>query len=231
MPIGLIIDCSGVFIGGLIGSRLKRFLKKDFTETMTMICGFFSMAIGIRSIVGTNDMTAPVLAIILAFILGYAVNLEKNIQHGVLSVFKKIRIGGAGMDMSLFCTSVSLFCCSAVGWYGSMLESVSGEHTILFTKAIMDSVTAAILAASLGGSVSLIAVFQFVIFLCFFIFGHVIQPLCSPEMILDFSACGGLIAFANGFRMAKLKELPVLNLMPALLIILPLSALWRQLAG
>lgn len=232
MPIGVIIDCLGVFIGGLIGAAIGHSLPEKLKTPMTVILGFFSMAIGIRSIVATNDMTAPILAIIIAFIIGTTINLEGNLQNGIISLVRKARIPGQDqMDISLFSSAISIFCCSAVGWYGSMLESVSGDHTILFTKAVMDAVSAAILASSLGAVVSMISIFQFIIFMSFFCFGRVINPLCTSEMILDFSACGGLIALMNGFRMSKVKEIPVLNMLLGLLLVLPLSALWRTIVG
>ena len=45
--------------------------------------------------------------------------------------------------------------------------------------------------------------------------------------MLDFKACGGLITLATGFRVAKIKNLPVVNLIPALILVFPISWFWH----
>ena len=40
----------------------------------------------------------------------------------------------------------------------------------------------------------------------------------------DFKACGGFIMLATGFRMIKVKMLPIADMVPAM--IMPISALW-----
>jgi uncharacterized membrane protein YqgA involved in biofilm formation len=50
-------------------------------------------------------------------------------------------------------------------------------------------------------------------------------------MIADFSACGGLILLATGFRIAEIKNFAVANMLPALFLVLPISALWARFVG
>ena len=46
-------------------------------------------------------------------------------------------------------------------------------------------------------------------------------------MIGDFSACGGMIQFLNALRMAKIKNPPVADYMPALALVFFISAWWK----
>ena len=45
-------------------------------------------------------------------------------------------------------------------------------------------------------------------------------------MIGDFKACGGVLLLATGFRMLKLKEFPIADMIPAMALVMPLSSLW-----
>lgn len=48
-------------------------------------------------------------------------------------------------------------------------------------------------------------------------------------MFADLSACGGILTMAAGFRVSKIKSVPLVDLMPALILVMPFSALWSSL--
>ena len=45
-------------------------------------------------------------------------------------------------------------------------------------------------------------------------------------MLADFRACGGMIMLATGFRIIKVKMFPVADMIPAMLIVMPISWGW-----
>ncbi len=45
-------------------------------------------------------------------------------------------------------------------------------------------------------------------------------------MINDFKACGGFLMLATGFRMVKLKNFPTADMIPAMVLIMPMSCFW-----
>ena len=42
----------------------------------------------------------------------------------------------------------------------------------------------------------------------------------------DFKACGGFIMLSTGFRMIKVKMFPIADMVPAMILVMPISALW-----
>ena len=42
----------------------------------------------------------------------------------------------------------------------------------------------------------------------------------------DFKACGGFIMLATGFLMIKVKMFPIADMVPAMILVMPISALW-----
>ena len=130
--------------------------------------------------------------------------------------------------MSLMVTATVLFCASGTGIYGSLDEGMSGDITILVSKSILDFFTAAIFAASLGYAVSIIAIPQFIIFFILFLLARFILPFTTPSMISDFKACGGFLMLATGFIMVKLKMFPIAEMIPAMILVMPLSWLWSD---
>lgn len=53
-------------------------------------------------------------------------------------------------------------------------------------------------------------------------------PLTTPTMINDFKACGGVILLATGFRIMKVKDFPIADMIPAMILIWPISWLWTN---
>ena len=133
---------------------------------------------------------------------------------------------GTADNSAVLVTALVLFCASGTGIYGSIVAGMTGDHSILLAKSILDFATALIFACSLGIVVSLIAVPQFLIFMALYLLAGMIYPLCTPGMINDFKACGGILLLATGFRMIKVKEFPVADMMPAMVLALPVSYLW-----
>ena len=115
---------------------------------------------------------------------------------------------------------------SGTGIYGTIVSGMNGDHSILISKSILDLPTAMIFACSLGVVVAFIAVPQLVIFMLLFMLAGVIYPMTSPSMINDFKACGGVLLLATGFRMIKVKMFPVAGMIPAMVLVMPVSWLW-----
>lgn len=131
-------------------------------------------------------------------------------------------------NSAVLVTALVLFCASGTGIYGAIVSGMTGDHSILLAKSILDFATALIFACTLGIVVSLIAVPQFLIFMALYLLAGVIYPLCTTAMINDFKACGGILLLATGFRMIRVKEFPVADMIPAMALALPVSYLWTN---
>lgn len=74
--------------------------------------------------------------------------------------------------------------------------------------------------------VAAVALPQCVIFLAIFAAAKFIFPLTTPDMIADFKACGGFLLLATGFRIAKIHNFPVADMIPAMVLVMPVSWFW-----
>ncbi|MGL4213611.1 MAG: DUF554 family protein, partial [Morganella morganii] len=50
----------------------------------------------------------------------------------------------------------------------------------------------------------------------------------TPAMMADFTAAGGVLLIATGLRICGIKMFAVINLLPALVLVMPLSLLWSS---
>ena len=234
MPIGIIVNALSVVIGGIVGNVVGSRLSGRIIESMNTVFGACAMAMGISSIVLMTNMPAVMLSVILGTCIGLAIRLGEKISACGLLMEKAISRFYKGKGESdeeykkQLVTAIVLFCASGTGIYGSIVSGMTGEHSILLAKSILDIATSLIFACSLGLVTSFIAIPQFIIFMLLFVFANVIYPYCSPSMINDFKACGGILLLATGFRMIRVKDFPVADMIPAMVIAMPISHIWTS---
>ena len=234
MPIGVIINTVAIFLGGIAGALLGDKLPEKYKEQLNLIFGLCSMGMGISSIVLMKYMPAVVFALIIGTIVGFVFKLGDKVyelcsklQKVMIRIVPKKETNMSETEfLATLITVIVLFCSSGMGIYGSLSEGMTGDSSLLITKSILDFFTAAIFACNLGYIVSLIAVPQFVIFTTLFLSASFIVPLTTPDMIADFKACGGFLMVAAGFRILKLKMFPVVDMIPAMILVMPFSWFW-----
>ena len=234
MPIGVIINTVAIFLGGIAGALLGDKLPEKYKEQLNLIFGLCSMGMGISSIVLMKYMPAVVFALIIGTIVGLIFNLGDKVyelcsklQKVMIRIVPKKETNMSETEfLATLITVIVLFCSSGMGIYGSLSEGMTGDSSLLITKSILDFFTAAIFACNLGYIISLIAVPQFVIFTTLFLSASFIVPLTTPDMIADFKACGGFLMVAAGFRILKLKMFPVVDMIPAMILVMPFSWFW-----
>lgn len=227
--IGVIVDCLAVVLGGLLGTWAGRALSDDFKEKMNMIMGLGSITLGVPSLALVANLPAVVFAVVAGTALGLAVRLGGWIDRGagcLQRAASRLLGGRQGGNDALLVTAIVLFCASGTGIYGCLAAGMTGDSSILISKAILDLFTAMIFACTLGAVTSLVALPQLAVFALLLACAKLILPLATPDMIADFKACGGCLIIATGFRILKLKEFPIADMLLAMVLVMPLSWAW-----
>lgn len=238
MPIGILVNSCAIFAGGILGNFFRERITDEFKDKLNLIFGICAMSMGVSSVVLMEYMPAVVFAVILGTMTRMFLHLGERIQKAAGGLeklagrFQKSERKMPGEEFtSTLITVIVLFCASGTGIYGSLISGMSGDHSILIAKAILDLFTAMIFACSLGNVVALVSIPQFLIFFVLFLAAQVIFPLTTPSMLQDFKACGGILMLATGFRMIKVKMFPTADMIPAMILVMPCSWLWSFISN
>ena len=232
--IGIITNVLAVAVGGVLGMLFGHKLSQDFITKLTSVLGVCAIGMGISSITLMENMPTVILAVVLGTSIGLPLHLGEWITRSAALLQRPISKlmgpqsqGGPEQAefLSLMVTGIVLFCASATGLY-SCLDAGMTSATILLSQSILDFFTAVVFACSLGLVTSVIAIPQAIIFLCLFFAARAIFPLTTPTMIADFKACGGFLLIATGLRITKIKDFPIADMLPAMVLVMPLNALW-----
>lgn len=234
MPIGITTDVTVTFAGAVLGCILGSRLSERWKSMLNNTLGIAAMVMGIVLVLRVHTLSAAVLALMVGAVVGEALQVEQRVNVAATAVTAKIMSGTNADEAFLAQVSAALvlFCCGGTGWYGALNEGLTGDGSILITKAILDGITACIFAALLGKIVLCLCVPQLAVYLCLFALSGLVSPYITAEMIADFSAVGGIITLVAGLRLTRIKtDMKVLNLLPGLILAFFISAAWTALIG
>ena len=226
MPIGILVDVTAVILGGIIGDLIKNKLSENLKNQMNNIFGLCAMCMGISTVALMKNLPAVVFSVIIGTLIGLVVHFGAGIQKGAGLVLNKVMKDVSDDVLNLMVTAAVLFSASGTGIYGALDAGMTGNHSVLIAKAILDFFTAVIFACKLGKATAFIGIPQFLVLFGIFSLAKVIIPLCTDVMILDFKACGGFVLVATGLRIMKVKDFPVADMTLAMVLVMPVSYAW-----
>jgi len=231
MPVGIIANVSAVVVGSVIGALLGKKIPQRVESALTMTIGLVAIAVGVRYVVGAVYMGAVALALIFGVVIGELLRLDTAISKTAVKLSRLVTKGTSVNEeaVRLFSIFFVICCFSGLGIYGSLTEGMSGGPEALFIKAILDLATAIIFAAVAGYVLTFIGIPMLAIYLTLFFTARLIFPLMSAGMTADFQACAGAITVAAGLTVLKIKEFRLVNFIPAVILVLPISYFWSIL--
>lgn len=183
MPIGVLTNCAAVLLGGVLGTALGKVLPEDLKDNLPTLFGLCSIGIGINSVIKVSGMTAVVLALLVGFTVGHLLHLEYWTSKFFQKLVHVLHLGGDEIDMDFYITAVALFCCSGFGWYSTLTEGITGDPSLLMSKAVLDGFTAMIFASTLGAAICAIPLPQVVILLLVFGVGKLLAGVLTPPCL------------------------------------------------
>ena len=215
--IGAIVNTLAAVVGGLLGSLLKKGIPERFADLVQKGLALCVLYIGIKgSLVGTNTLVT-ILSLVLGAILGELLDIDRGIERLGAWAQRKLSKGGSRLGEG-FVTASLLFCVGSMAVVGSLQSGLTGNHETIFTKSMLDFVSAIILASSLGLGVCLSGAFVLVYQGAIVLLARWAAPVLSDYVVAEMSCAGSLLIVALGLNMLGIAKLKVANLLPAMFL-------------
>lgn len=240
---GTAVNVATVLAGTTAGLLLRKTLPGRVRDAVPQALGVFTIALGLRQALETTNVLVMLGGLLSGCLIGSWLGLDRKLDSllfrserrlveretegeersasdgRTLSVLDSaargaIRSGGVA-DAALLPSLV--FCVGPMTLLGAIQDGARGEPGLLIVKAVMDGLAAVAFAAGLGAGVYLSAGvvlgFQGALTLA----AGFVSPLLSDRVITETTAVGGLIVVAIGIKLLKLRSLPVVDYLPALI--------------
>lgn len=215
--IGTLINVAAVLSGGTIGLLLHGKIPAKLAENIARAIGLCVCIIGITSAI-KGDLMLLVVSLALGAFAGELVRIEDGLNKFGLWIQAMLSREEENSTFAEgFVVATLLFCVGAMAVIGSIESGLGNDRSIIFTKSILDGVTAMVLASSLGlgvlFSAGVILLYQGSIEF----FAGYLQNLLADALITQISAVGGVMVLGIGFNMALNAKIKAANLLPGLL--------------
>ena len=217
--LGTIVNALAVIAGTFIGLLLKKGLPEKISDVVMKGVALCVLYIGISSsLSGTNALIA-ILSIVIGAVIGSLLDIDRRLNSlGELAERKLSKDDGKTSIAEGFVSASLLFCVGSMAIVGSIQSGLTGNHEMIYTKSMLDGISAIIFASTLGVGVFLSAaavlVYQGIIVLC----AQWVQPFLSDYVVAEMTCVGGLLIIALALNMLGVTKLKTANYLPAVFI-------------
>jgi len=241
--VGTLINVGAVIAGSLVGLFFHARLPKRLTAVAFQGIGLFTLFIGFTMAAKTKSLLVLVFSIVLGAVTGELLDIDKLLNRFGEWLRKRLEKKGNGhedtkarsggvAEQSRFAeglvTAFLLFCMGSMTVLGAVEEGLGGRPNLLAAKSVLDGFASLALAASLGVGVLFSVIPLFIYQGGLTLLAGSLHAVMSDVVVNEVSAVGGLILIGLGITILEIKQLKVLNMLPALVFAGVLAAVFLR---
>jgi uncharacterized membrane protein YqgA involved in biofilm formation len=227
LPLGTLINMATVTIGSLIGLSLQQVFPPSVQSIIFQAIGLGTVVLGIMMSLKVPDgyLLNFIFSLILGGILGELVGVKPALDGLGDWIQTTLSVGDSQFTEGMV-TAFLLFCVGSMTFVGAIEEGLEGKRELLLVKSTLDGVASIAFASTYGIGV-LFSIFPMLIFQGgLTVLARQLQSLFTKIMIAQLSSVGGALIIGIGINLLQLGDINIENLLPALLVTLPLT--WLQ---
>ncbi|MPN51494.1 putative membrane protein YdfK [bioreactor metagenome] len=160
------------------------------------------------------------IAIVIGGAIGMILDFDGRFNRFVDGLEQKLasKTENGSKFSEAFITTTLLYCVGAMAVVGSLNSGLSGNHEVLFTKSILDGVSAIVFASTLGAGVLLSAIPLFLYQGAITVLAQVLAPVLSDAAVAEMTCVGSLLILAIGLNLLKVTKIKVLDFILAIFL-------------
>lgn len=215
---GVIVNVITVIVGSTIGLLFKKGIPEKISKAVMIGIGVCTLYIGILGSLSGKNTLILIASVVLGVIVGTLINIDGAINRLAGAVESRFKKTDSGVSVAEgIVTATLLFCVGSMTVTGSIAAGLTGDNSILITKAMLDLVSSMMLASSLGIGVLLSSVAVFAIQGGLVLLAGVISPLLSVGAINEMTCVGSVLIIMIGTNLMGITKIKVADFLPAIL--------------
>lgn len=233
--IAAVVNALLVLLGSLVGIVFKNKIKEKYTKTINAGMAMCILVIGMSSAIKTANAIHLIICLVVGIILGEALKIEDRLD--TLGEFLKRKFvkndGSSSRFTEGFVASTLLFCIGSMAIMGSLEAGINHDYTIIFSKSIIDCVTAVTFAAAMGIGVAFSGAAVLIYQGGLTLLASYVAPFLSDAVVTEMSAVGGCVLLCIGFNMVGFgkEKMKAGHMLPAIFLPIVYIPLYNWLMG
>lgn len=231
---GTLVNVAAVLLGSGVGVLVGHRLPQRTRDVVTDALGLVTLLIAATSAASVADAaltaavgnSAPVLivlgSLLVGGIIGSLLRIEQRLQG--FGGFLQARLRGDRPSVERrrfiegFVTASLLFCVGPLTVLGSLSDGLGNGADQLVLKSVLDGFASIAFAASFGWGVAASAVVVLVVQGSLTLLGAALGSFLPVAHVAALTATGGLLLVGVGLRLLQVRQVPVGDLLPALVV-------------
>lgn len=161
------------------------------------------------------------MLVVLCIAAGTAVGELLKIESGFerFGEWLKQKTGNSGdkQFVNAFVTASLTVCIGAMAIVGAIQDGISGDHSILAVKSVLDFIIVAVMTSSLGKGCAFSAIPVLIFEGLITLLARLIAPVMTDTATAYISLIGSVLIFCVGVNLVWKKRLRVANMLPAVI--------------
>ena len=235
--LGVIVNVITVIIGSSVGLLFKKGIPEKVSRAAMIGLGACTLYIGISGSLCGENVLILIASVVLGAIIGTLIGIDDAITQLAKKAEQRFRKKDETVSIAEgFVAATLLFCVGSMTVTGSLQAGLTGDNSIIITKATLDLVSSMMLASSLGIGVLLASASVFVIQGSLVLLARLIAPMMSAGATNEMTCAGSILIIMIGTNLMGITKIKVADFLPAILLapiiynIVPLvSKLWNMI--
>ena len=220
---GTLVNVAAVLVGSGVGLAIGNRLSERLQRIITTGLGLSTLLIGVQMALKVANVLVVIASMVIGGVVGELLGIESGLERAGEWLKARAR-SGSGTFVAGYVTASLVFCVGPMTLLGSIQEGLTGNPDIIYTKSMLDGAASIAFASSLGVGVSFAAVTVLVFQGALTLLGAQLAFLLRSEILNELTATGGLLILAIGLLLLDVKRIRVANLLPALVVVVLLTA-------
>ena len=225
--LGTIINTAAIVAGGAGGALFGRFLKENVQDTLTKVCGVSTLFIAItgaleqmltveNGAIVCHGAMLVIGCLTIGAVIGELLNLEGAFER--FGEWIKLKTGNARDKrfVDAFVTASLTVCIGAMAIVGSIEDGISGDYSILATKAVLDFIIIMVMSCSMGRGAIFSAIPVAILQGSITVLAGLLRPVMTVGALANLSMVGNVLIFCVGINLIWDKKVRVANLLPSI---------------
>ena len=227
--LGTIINTAAIVAGGIGGALFGRFLKENVQDTLTKVCGVSTLFIAIagaleqmltveNGAIVSHGAMLVIGCLTIGAVIGELMNLEGAFER--FGEWLKQKTGNAKDNrfVDAFVTESLTVCIGAMAIVGSIEDGITGDYSILATKAVLDFIIIMVMSCTMGRGAVFSAIPVAILQGSITALAGLLRPVMTAAALANLSMVGNVLIFCVGINLVWGKKVRVANLLPAIVI-------------
>ena len=216
--IGVLVNTGAVILGGAIGMLLKKGIPERIANIIMKAVALSVIYIGITGLMEGSNTLVLIISMIVGGVIGELLRLHDRLNGLGDKIQGKLKNSSTPFTEGFVAASL-LFCVGAMAVVGSLKAGMVGDNSVLYSKSLLDFISAIIFASSLGGlgvmsSGVIVFLYQGIIA----VLASFVAPYLGDAVISELTAVGSLLILGLGLNLLGVTKLKVMNFVPAIFI-------------